>query len=161
MCVQTFQAYCERTLAERRHAFAAIRHSRGPGRELPRELIQRVLAYASEIPWLIERAPYALYPRCMSVRVRVWLGEQLILEHPIGGRNARWMRLEGPRSEDGRRMTLRCSVMRDGVDLWVGEVYDDPHTMPWTHYSAFRSRAEFAPIEAKLDGTTVRVACTL
>ena len=95
------------------------------GPVLPRELIQRMLAYASKIPWLIERAPCPLYPRCLSVRVRVWLGEQLVLEHRIGGRDARWMRIEGPRSEDGRRMTLRRSVMRDGVDLWVGEVYDD------------------------------------
>ena len=154
--MQTFQAYCERTLAERRHAFAAIRRSRGPGRVLPRELIQRVLAYASEIPWLMERAQPLLTPVC--ARVRVWLGAQLVLEHPIGDGNS--MLLEGPRSEDGRRMTLRCSVMRDGVDLWVGEVYDDPHTMPWTHYSAFRSRAEFAPMEARLEGTSMRVACS-
>ena len=79
--MQTFQAYCERTLAERRHAFAAIRRSRGPGRVLPRELIQRVLAYASEIPWLMERAPLLTTVRA---RVRVWLGAQLVLEHPIG-----------------------------------------------------------------------------
>ena len=163
--MQSFQAFCERTLSERRHAFAAIRYSRGAGQGLPRELIQRVLAYACEIPWHLERTPAPLGSEPLStvVRVCVWLGKQLVLEHPMGGRGAKCMVLEGPRSEDGRRMTVRCSLMHEGVDLWVGEVYDDPGTLPWTHYSAFRELTASTPMETPTasGATTVRVTCSV
>ena len=174
--MQTFQAF----FAERTLAFAALRHPHGPsrpGQDLSRELIEHVLAHAHDIvprrqalhyhdlPQTSEDGPLILLscPTPSALRVRFWLGAKLLLTQAVPAitdRRGSWMCLLGPRGVQGRRMFVRCTLLRwDAApffELWVGEVNSAEMTPPWMHFCALSA----LPLETPaLGGTDLRVDC--